>query len=62
MEKKKKENPMKGYDKTDRNFQRMDDESDVKGELGMREKTKPADNAKNIAEKTKRKGGPITKK
>ena len=62
MEKKKKENPMDGYDKTNRNFQRTNDESDVKGELGMRGKTKPAENTKNIAEKTKRKGGPMTKK
>lgn len=62
MEKKQKENPMQGYDKTNRNFQRMDDESDVKGEMGMRSKTKPSPNAKHIAEKDKRKGGPMTKK
>ena len=62
MEKRKKEDPMSGYDKTDRNFQRMDDESDVKGEMGMRGKTKPEENAKHIAEKDKKKGGPMTKK
>ena len=56
MEKKKKANPMDGYDKTDRNFQRMDDESDVKGELGMRTKAKPASNAKKNNDRSKDKG------
>jgi hypothetical protein len=62
MEKKKKENPMEGYDKTNRNFQRMDNESDVKGELGMRTNTKPGQNAKKNAQKTNKKGEPLTKK
>ena len=62
MEKKKKENPMEGYDKTNRNFERMDDESDVKGELGMRSKTKPGESAKKNIDKTKGKHGQAMKK
>ncbi len=48
MQNQKKQNPMDGYDKTNRNFQRTDDESDVKGEMELRSETKKKPGGKPV--------------